>query len=221
MGKHFDKLPAKSITSLIEAQIYESPPHPRHWLVGRQHSGHGSIFTSYPNLRQPKGFSFYDSRHENLTIDALLSDDDFLQTQKYAQKYIDHNLELLLEEVPLPPNEVLRIPALFKNFTYPWPSNLDGLPPRLHRAAPGQSQVIAFLLVAINGVVIGSDGLTAKPWGLIVDDHDTLEQAMRDVYGQAGIKVHFVGDFMSHHVNGGGFHCGTNTLRDTRVEWWS
>ncbi|EWZ40874.1 hypothetical protein BFJ71_g11062 [Fusarium oxysporum] len=143
------------------------------------------------------------------------------KTQKYAQKDGDHNLELLLEEVPLPPNEVLRIPALFKNFTYPWPSNLDGLPPRLHRAAPGRSQVIAFLLVAINGVVIGSDGLTAKPWGPIVDDHDTLEQAMRDVYGQAGIKVHFVDDFMSHHVNGGGFHCGTNTLRDTRVEWWS
>ncbi|WJG35620.1 uncharacterized protein FOBCDRAFT_203746 [Fusarium oxysporum Fo47] len=115
------------------------------------------------------------------------------KTQKYAQKDGDHNLELLLEEVPLPPNEVLRIPALFKNFTYPWPSNLDGLPPRLHRAAPGRSQVIAFLLVAINGVVIGSDGLTAKPWGPIVDDHDTLEQAMRDVYGQAGIKVRTTG----------------------------
>jgi protein-arginine deiminase len=25
MGKHFDKLPAKSMTSLIEAQIYQSP----------------------------------------------------------------------------------------------------------------------------------------------------------------------------------------------------
>lgn len=151
-------------------------------------------------------------------MDALLSDDDFLQTQKYAQKYIDHNLELLLEEVPLPHNEVLRIPALFKNFTYPWPSNLDGLPPRLHRAAPTQSKVIAFLLVTINGVVIESDCLTAKPWGPIVDDHDTLEQAVRDVYEQAGIKVHFVDDFMSHHVNGGEVHCGTNTLRDTRVE---
>jgi protein-arginine deiminase len=154
-------------------------------------------------------------------MDALLSGDDFLRTQKYAQKYIDHNLELLLEELPLPHNEVLRIPALFKDFTYPWPSNLDGLPPRLHRAAPGQSQLISFLPAAINGVVIGSDYLTAKPWGPIVDDHDILEQAVRDMYGQTGIKVHFVDDFMPHHVNGGEVHCGTNTLRDTRAEWWS
>ncbi|EXL90338.1 hypothetical protein NOF04DRAFT_21470 [Fusarium oxysporum II5] len=151
---------------------------------------------------------------KNLTIYALLSNDEFLQTQKYAQKYINHNLELLLKEVLLPHNEVLHIPALFKNFTYPWPFNLYGLPSRLHRAAPGQSQLTTFLLVAINGVIIGPDCLTAKPWGPIVDDHDTLEQAVQDVYGQVGIKVLFVDDFMSHHVNGGEVHCGTNTLRN-------
>uniref|UniRef100_A0A0D2YJF3 Protein-arginine deiminase C-terminal domain-containing protein n=1 Tax=Fusarium oxysporum (strain Fo5176) TaxID=660025 RepID=A0A0D2YJF3_FUSOF len=264
MGKHFDKHPAKSVTSLIEAQIYQSPlfleagwlvighvdefvqflPYQNDlgWTIAiadtqaplaslrkAQDSGHGStLVTSYPNLRQPEGFSFsdstfsfYDPRLENLTIDTLLSDDDFLQTQKYAQKYIDHNLGLLLEEVPLPHNEVLRIPALYKNVTYPWPSYLDGLPPRLHRVTPGQSQLIAFLPAAINGVVIGSDYVAAKPWGPIVDDQDIFEEAVRDVYGQAGMKVHFVDDFMSHHVNGGEVHCGTNTLRDTRVKWWS
>ncbi|KAK7583583.1 hypothetical protein V3481_012867 [Fusarium oxysporum f. sp. vasinfectum] len=264
MGKHFDKHPAKSVTSLIEAQIYQSPlfleagwlvighvdefvqflPYQNDlgWTIAiadtqaplaslrkAQDSGHGStLVTSYPNLRQPEGFSFsdstfsfYDPRLENLTIDTLLSDDDFLQTQKYAQKYIDHNLGLLLEEVPLPHNEILRIPALYKNVTYPWPSNLDGLPPRLHRVTPGQSQLIAFLPAAINGVVIGSDYVAAKPWGPIVDDQDIFEEAVRDVYGQAGMKVHFVDDFMSHHVNGGEVHCGTNTLRDTRVKWWS
>ncbi|KAL7755617.1 hypothetical protein ACKLNR_014144 [Fusarium oxysporum f. sp. zingiberi] len=257
MGKHFDKHPAKSMTSLIEAQIYQSPlileagwlvighvdefvqflPYqndlgwtiaiadtqaPLALLKKAKDSGHGStLVTSYPDLRQPEGFSFYDSSLENLTIDALLSDDDFLQTQKYAQKYIDHNLKLLLEEVPLPHNQVLRVPALFKDVTYPWPSNLDGIPPRLHRVAPGQRQLIAFLPAVINGVVIGSDYLAAKPWGPIVDGQDIFEKAVRDVYGQAGMKVHFIDDFMSHHVNGGEVHCGTNTLRDATVEWWS
>jgi len=257
MGKHFDKLPARSIRSLIEAQIYQSPlileagwlvighvdefvqflPYQNDlgWTIAiadtqaplallrkAQESGHGTtLVTSYPDLRQPEGFSFYDSSLENLTIDALLSDDDFLQTQKYAQKYIDHNLKLLLEEVPLPHNQVLRVPALFKDVTYPWPSNLNGIPPRLHRVPPGQSQLIALLPAVVNGVVIGSDYLAVKPWGPIVDGQDIFEEAVRDVYCQAGMKVHFVDDFMLHYVNGGEVHCGTNTLRDVAVEWWS
>ena len=73
---------------------------------------------SYLNLRQPECFSFSISRLENISIDLLPTDDDSLKAQRYVKKYIDYDLKLLLEEVQLPYNEALRIPAVFKNITY-------------------------------------------------------------------------------------------------------
>jgi protein-arginine deiminase len=179
------------------------------------------MVTSYPDLTTPDEFSFYDPRLENMTVDMLLSDDLFLETCRYAQGYVDYNLELLLDEIPLSRDDVLRIPTLFQDVTFDaWPPMLDGLPPRLHRAPKGERQLIALLPSAINGVVIGSDYLAAKPWGPVVEGRDIFEELVRDVYGKANMTVHFVDDFMSHHVNGGEVHCGTNTLRDTEVAWW-
>lgn len=191
-------------------------------LKEAQKNGHGStLVTSFPHLSPPEGFNFYDPRLANLTIDMLLSDDSFTETCGYAQEFIDQNLELLLEEIPLNRDDVMRVPALFKDVTFPWPLNYDGLPPRLNRAAPGERQLIAFLPAVINGAVIGSDYLAPKPWGPVVNGKDILEEAVRDVYGRANMTVHFVDDFMSHHVNGGEVHCGTNTLRETEVAWWN
>lgn len=186
-----------------------------------QKDGHGSAkLTSVPNLREPEDFSLYDPRLENMTIDAFLSDNLSIETQAYAQEHIDKNLELLLQEVPLSPEDVLHIPALFTDVTYPWPLDYDGLPPRLHRVPRGEKQLAAMLPSVINGVVVGSDYISAKPWGPVIEGKDIFGEAVVDVYGHANMKVHFVDDFFSHHVNGGEVHCGTNTFRDTRIAWW-
>ena len=186
-----------------------------------QNEGHGSAkVTSFPNLSPPEGFSFYDPTLENMTISMLLSDDDFFATQSYAQEKIDENLKLLLGEVPLSPNDILRIPTLFKDMTMPWTPDYDGLPPRLHRAPPGEKQLAAMLPAVINGVVVGSDYIAAKPWGPVINGKDVFEEAVVDIYGKLDISVHFVDDFFSHHVNGGEVHCGTNTFRDNKVAWW-
>ena len=186
-----------------------------------QDEGHGSAkVTSFPNLSPPEGFSFYDPRLENLTISMLLSDDDFFATQTYAQEKIEENLKLLLSEIPLSPSDVLRIPTLFKDMTLPWTPDYDGLPPRLQKAPPGEKQLAAMLPAVINGVVLGSDYIAAKPWGPVIDGKDIFEAVVVDNYGELGISVHFVDDFFSHHVNGGEVHCGTNAFRDTKVAWW-
>ena len=156
---------------------------------------------------------FLDPAVFNTTIDDLLNDESFIEVNEYAQKHIDQNLALLLNEIPVSASDVLRIPTLFKDVTFPWPIFPDGHPRRLRLAAPGERQLKSFFPQSINGLVLGSDYLAPKPWGPLVDGKDIIEEAVVEVYGRANISVRFVDDFMSHHVRGGEVHCGTNTLR--------
>ncbi|CAH0042749.1 unnamed protein product [Clonostachys rhizophaga] len=192
-------------------------------LQGAQADGHGSAIvnsfdgdmTPYPNA------VFLDPKTRNKTIDSLLSNQDFIQANKYGQSYVQQNLNLLLQEIPLDESEVLRLPVLWRDVTYPWPLTLDGIPPRVHRTIPGERQLVAYMPAAVNGLVLGSDYISAKPWGPLINGQDPFEQAIRDVYGRVNMTVHFVDDYMSHHVQGGEVHCGTNSLRDTSIPWWS
>ncbi|KAI9147471.1 peptidylarginine deiminase [Paramyrothecium foliicola] len=160
-----------------------------------------------------------DPTLRNLTIDALLADEDFLETNRYAQGFMDQNLELLLNDIPLSEADIVRVPVLWKDITYAWPATPDGHPSRLRVASPGQRQVKAFFPEALNGLLLGHDYLAPKPFGPVVEGHDIFERAIVDVYGRLGIKTHFVDDYMSHHVRGGEVHCATNSLRDTSTPW--
>ncbi len=55
----------------------------------------------------------------------------------------DYNLALLSREIP--GVNVLRVPTLFKDVAYPWPTFTDGYPPRLRTAAPGERQLKSLL----------------------------------------------------------------------------
>lgn len=185
-------------------------------------AGHGSApILSYNGSMTPdKDALFLDPSVRNQTVSNILDDKQFLKINEYGQRFIDSNLALLLQEIPLDPKHVLRVPALWKDTTYPWPRSPDGVPTRLHRALPGERQLQAFFPHAVNGVVLGHDYVAPKPWGPVVDGHDVLESAIVDVYAKANMTVWFIDDYMSHHVRGGEVHCGTNTLRDTGVAWW-
>ncbi|CAG9954032.1 unnamed protein product [Clonostachys rosea f. rosea IK726] len=240
-AKHFDKYPAKSMIDFMVAQKAQSPlfleagwlaaghvdefvqflPSDNHlgFTIAVEMQCWGSSFdgdmTPYPNA------IFVDPETRNTTIDSLLSDEDFIQTNKYGQSYVQQNLNLLLREIPLGEAEVLRVPTLWRDVTYPWPLTMDGIPPRLHRTIPGERQLAAYMPAAVNGLVLGSDYISAKPWGPLINGQDPFEEAIRDVYGRVNMTVHFVDDYMSHHVQGGEVHCGTNSLRDTSIPWWS
>ncbi|GAB1318371.1 Protein-arginine deiminase C-terminal domain-containing protein [Madurella fahalii] len=155
----------------------------------------------------------------NTTVASLLADESFLATNAYAQRYLDANLAVLLRDVPLDEADVLRVPTLFKDVTYPWPATPDGLPRRLNLPRPGERQLKSLLPQALNGLVLGRKYVAPKQWGPVVDGRDIFGEAVKEVYGRAGMEVAWVDDYMSHHVRGGEVHCGTNTLREAS-EWW-
>ncbi|KAI8686650.1 hypothetical protein LRP88_13100 [Fusarium phalaenopsidis] len=184
--------------------------------------GHGDAnVISYDGDMTPDNETiFIDPEVRNLTIKDLLDDKDFIAINAYAQRFINDTLDLLLEEVPLSDSDILRVPTLWKDVTYPWPNTPDGHPLRLNRAPPGERQVKAFFPQSINGLVLGHDYLAPKPWGPVINGGDILEEAVKDVYARANMTVWLIDDYMSHHVRGGEVHCGTNTLREKDVAWW-
>ncbi|KAH8889075.1 hypothetical protein GQ53DRAFT_690836 [Thozetella sp. PMI_491] len=157
------------------------------------------------------------------TVDETLANATFIAVNAYAQKYIDLNLVTLLSEIPIQPEDVIKIPVLFKDLNLDasgFTTRADGLPSHTDTVMSDEHLVVAFSPAAINGVVIGKTYLCPKPWGPVVDGKDALETAVRDAYAQAGMELVMVEDFLSHHVGLGEVHCGSNTLRETNVVWW-
>ncbi|KAK4236606.1 hypothetical protein C8A03DRAFT_45409 [Achaetomium macrosporum] len=187
-------------------------------------SGHGDTpFLSYTGDATPDELTvFLDPNMllPNTTISTVLADPTFHETQVYAQKYLDQNLRLLLREIPLQENDILRVPTLFKDATYPWPAMPDGLPRRLNLPHPGEKQLKAMVPQALNGLVLGNGKYVApKQWGPVVQGRDIFADAVEKVYAKVGMQVKWVDDYMTHHVRGGEVHCGTNALREMGA-WW-
>jgi hypothetical protein len=71
----------------------------------------------------------------------------------------------------------------------------------------------------MNRVVLRQGGgkrtkyVTPGPWGLVVDEVDCMEAAMREVYCRVGVDVVWVDHDMSHYVR------GTNVVREVG-RWW-
>ncbi|CAM1505807.1 Fc.00g114440.m01.CDS01 [Cosmosporella sp. VM-42] len=191
-------------------------------LKNAKEKGHGSArVISYDGDTTPDAETFFlDQSVLNTTIDKFLSDKNLLDVNQYAQRHIESNLELLLDEVPLAREDVLRIPVLWQDVAFTWPQVPDGNPPLLHQPPSGERTVKTFFPGAINGLVLGTEYVAPKPWGPVVDGKDIMEEAIANVYSKASMKVRFIDDYMSHHVRGGEVHCGTNTLRDMSMAWW-
>jgi protein-arginine deiminase len=190
-------------------------------LRAAQKAGHGSVpVSSYDGDLTPDPEAYFlDPDLKNLTIGELLADESFLGINQYAQGFFEQNLNLLLDDIPLTPVEIVRIPTLWKDVTYPWPATPDGLPRRLRLPLLGQRQVKSFFPQSINGLLLGHEYLAPKPFGPVVDGTDILEKAVVEVYNAVGVNVSFIDDFMSHHVRGGEVHCATNSLREATTPW--
>ncbi|KAM3484115.1 hypothetical protein MY8738_002554 [Beauveria namnaoensis] len=229
LGKHYDKYLAASLTKFLEAQREQTPLYleagwlflPSNNIIGFRvavpdtrsalrilkhvnETGHGIVpFLSFKgNLTDDNWPIFADHELPNKT------------------KFIDRNVEILLEELPISDADVLRVPALWRDQTYDWLADSDGLPARLHHTIPGERQLQGFFPLAVNGLVLDQHYICPKPFGPRVDGVDVFEREIGKVYTKAGFNVVFIDDYMSHHVRGGEVHCGTNSLRHTNVEWW-
>lgn len=80
---------------------------------------------------------------------------------------------------------------------------------------------MSFLPATVNDVVLGKHYVSPKPWGPVVEGEDIMARASRQAYARANMSISFVDDYLSHHVVGGEVHCGSNTLREADVAWWS
>lgn len=156
----------------------------------------------------------------NLTVAELLSNQTWIQTNAYAQKHIDANLQILLSEIPIAAEDVIYVPTLFRDSGFGFGASDDGLPSHTSLLMIGERQLAAYYPAAINGIVVGKHYLSPKPWGPVVNGTDVLSRAVEKAYSRAGMSVGYVDDYLSHHVGGGEIHCGSNTLRQTDQVWW-
>ncbi|ASF08279.2 hypothetical protein NBRGN_020_00330 [Nocardia brasiliensis NBRC 14402] len=132
------------------------------------------------------------------TIDEVLADEKFVARNEVAARKIDENVERLVREVGLQPEEFVRIPGLYES---------GGVP----EAPEG---LVAFYPGAVNGVLMNASNYVApRQWGPIVDGRDVFEAAVTDVYRSVGLTVRYVDDWEALHLGGGEIHCGSNVLR--------
>ncbi|RCI07489.1 hypothetical protein L249_4532 [Ophiocordyceps polyrhachis-furcata BCC 54312] len=181
--------------------------------------GHGAVTAvSYPahDLLAEDAMS----ASVGVTVSDLWRNKTFLDANAYAQSHLDANLEKLLAEIPLSPQDVIRVPSLFYAIDFDYESLGDGTP--LLKDAPprGEKQVAALYPEAVNGIVVGKHYLSPRLYGPVVDGEDVLAKAVEAAYARAGMELHYVDDFKSHHLYTGDVHCGTNTMRQTDLVWW-
>ncbi|KAI8277998.1 hypothetical protein K4K60_006576 [Colletotrichum sp. SAR11_57] len=176
-------------------------------------AGHGGVRAISFNGSVEGAFSITEEEL-TMTIDELLANETFHEVNAYAQRHIDANLGILLAEIPILRDHVIRIPSLFKD------PNVTSISSFTETVMKDEYLLASFNPTAINGVVLDNYYVSPKPWGPLVEGKDIFEVAVREAYAKAGMEVGFVDDFMSHHHTFGEVHCGSNTFRETNVAWW-
>ncbi|KAI8170262.1 Protein-arginine deiminase type-2 [Colletotrichum sp. SAR 10_65] len=176
-------------------------------------AGHGGVRAISFNGSVEDAFSITEEEL-TMTIDELLANETFHEVNAYAQRHIDANLGILLAEIPILRDHVIRIPSLFKA------PNVTSISSFTETVMKDEYLLVSFNPAAINGVVLDNYYVSPKPWGPLVEGKDIFEVAVREAYAKAGMEVGFVDDFMSHHHTFGEVHCGSNTFRETNVAWW-
>ncbi|CAI0642957.1 unnamed protein product [Colletotrichum noveboracense] len=76
-------------------------------------AGHGGVRAISFN-GSVEGSSSITKEELTMTIDGLLANEAFHEVNAYAQRHIDANLGILLAEIPILRDHVIRIPSLFK-----------------------------------------------------------------------------------------------------------
>ncbi|KAI3545334.1 hypothetical protein CSPX01_04978 [Colletotrichum filicis] len=215
-GKYYDKMPAEATIACLEGQELQNP-------LSLSLDGYSSVTLMTAAQGGVRAISFNGSVEGSfsitkeelaMTVDELFANETFPEVNAYAQRHIDGNLGILLAEIPILRDHVIRIPSLFKA---PKVSSIFSL---TETVMEGEYLLVSFSPAAINGVVLGNYYVSPKTWGPVVEGRDILEFAIREVYAKAGMEVGFVDDFMSHHHTFGEVHCGSNTFRETDAAWW-
>lgn len=205
--------------------------------------GHGAtpMLSYVPTLPEEKQ-AFEEAQVKNPTIEAFLAQQDTEKNQLTAQTHIDANLEILRSTIGLTDADIVKIPGLYQvpdfggigdlGFSAATSQYKLGFS-KLQQARAARSKAArqiddwadqygGFFPAAANMVVLPEAKvlLIAKQHGPIINGVDIIERQLTSVVSALGYTPHYVDDFLSYHLGEGDVHCGTNTLRSLRTQWW-
>ncbi|MTV27776.1 hypothetical protein FTX61_20510 [Nitriliruptoraceae bacterium ZYF776] len=146
----------------------------------------------------------------DLTVNQARFHPELRLGQTQATLGIDAALAKLTDELGLTEDEIVRLPALFRD---PGTTTGGGTRTGLYAYLPGVA----------NGISTGDGGfLSPKQHGPQRDGVDVFQQVTEDVLGEHGIEVRWVEDWVYAHQGTGEIHCVTNAKRDLTVSrpWW-
>jgi protein-arginine deiminase len=146
----------------------------------------------------------------DLTVQEALFNSELRLGQTQGTLGVDAALAILIDELDLTEDEIVRLPALFRD-----PGGSTGNPPR--------TGLYAYLPGVANGISTGTGGfLSPKQHGPQRDGVDVFEAYTEEALGEHGIDVGWVEDWVYAHQGTGEIHCVTNAKRDLTVTqpWW-
>ncbi|WP_443041669.1 protein-arginine deiminase domain-containing protein [Streptomyces sp. B21-083] len=184
------------------------------------------------------------------TIDQVLASRTWAADNTRAAERIEANLDVLKRETGVTDDEIVRVPALFTRGTLQEDSSGDKTRMPLLKQLGGRFQApeetsslgqqglldvlagggtageaatraSAYVPGAVNGILLDRKHyLAPRQWGPVVGGKDIFTQAVTAAYAGAGLKVSYLDDWSTYHLNMGEIHCATNTLRDVSAAWW-
>ncbi|XP_035379809.1 protein-arginine deiminase type-2-like isoform X1 [Electrophorus electricus] len=146
----------------------------------------------------------FQGKEEEISVDELMSNEEFRAENIYVQNCIDWNRDILKKELGLDDEDIIDLPILFKVF-----------PKKNKRAA-------AYYPDMVNMLVLGKNLGIPKPFGPQVQGTCVLEAEMRSLLEPLGLNCTFIDDFASYHKLQGEVHCGSNVHREPfEFQWWN
>ncbi|XP_057640690.1 protein-arginine deiminase type-3 [Chionomys nivalis] len=141
-----------------------------------------------------------DRRVKTISINQVLSNQNLINFNKFAQSCIDWNREVLKRELGLSDCDIIDIPQLFKT---------------------ERRKAVAFFPDLVNMLVLGKHLGIPKPFGPIINGRCCLEEKVRSLLEPLGLHCTFIDDFTPYHMLHGEVHCGTNVRREPfAFKWW-
>lgn len=153
----------------------------------------------------------YDQDHGYDTIGDLVEDDALWAYNEDLQAdYLDPNLEIFKTELGLVEDDIIRIPAVFEESGYCGGAALSLIPGTVN------------LVVADLGD--GTTNLFLPDPFLREDDEDLASDPLIAEVTRllpSHLKLNWLDDWDWYHVQWGEVHCGSNTERAPKNEWWT
>ncbi|XP_072465172.1 protein-arginine deiminase type-2 [Notamacropus eugenii] len=139
--------------------------------------------------------------NKRITINKILSNENLVQENLYAQRCLDWNRDILKKELGLTEKDIIDLPALFKLNEY--------------------GQAMAYFPNMVNMIVLDKDLGVPKPFGPLIDEECCLEAHVCSLLHPLGFSCTFIDDISSYHKLMGEVHCGTNVCRKPfAFKWW-